>query len=75
MARYRKLGAALPTVVAHFDDLPDIALVDLEALKLLTGKSRATIYRWIDRGILPKPRKLGPTHNAWTVGEIRRLLQ
>jgi predicted DNA-binding transcriptional regulator AlpA len=64
----------LPTV-EHFDRLPGSAHLDIDALKAITGKSRATIYRWIDKGILPKPRKLGRTHNFWTVGDIRRALQ
>lgn len=65
----------LPPTVEHFDRLPDSAHVDIAALKAITGKSRATLYRWIDRGILPKPRKLGLTHNFWTAGDVRRALQ
>jgi len=65
---------ALPFVVEHFDRVSDATHIDIAALKAITGKSRATLYRWIDKGILPKPRKLGPTHNFWTAGEIRRAL-
>lgn len=66
--------AAIPFVVEHFDRVSDATHIDIAALKAITGKSRATLYRWIDRGILPKPRKLGPTHNFWTAGDIRRAL-
>lgn len=70
------MKANLPESARHFDALPDSAQIDIGALKAITGKSRATLYRWIDKGILPKPRKpAGPTsQNAWTVGEIRRAL-
>lgn len=66
--------AAIPYVVEYFDRVSDSTHVDIAALKAITGKSRATLYRWIDKGLLPKPRKLGPTHNFWTAGEIRRAL-
>lgn len=65
----------LPSTVENFDRLPDSACLDIAALKAITGKSRATLYRWIDKGILPKPRKLGLTsNNVWAAGEIRRAL-
>ncbi|MCB1899847.1 helix-turn-helix transcriptional regulator [Cognatazoarcus halotolerans] len=65
----------LPSTVEHFDRLPDSACIDIAALKAITGKSRATLYRWIDKGILPKPRKLGLTsNNVWAAGDIRRAL-
>lgn len=66
--------ASLPPTVEHFDRLPESAHVNLHVLKAITGRSRATIYRWIASGILPKPRKLGATHNCWTAGEIRQAL-
>lgn len=67
---------SIPNSARHFDALPDSARVDISTLIAITGKSRATLYRWIDKGILPKPRKpAGPTsQNSWTVGEIRRAL-
>lgn len=65
----------LPQSVEHFDNLPASAQVDLKTLKGITGKSRPTIYRWIEQGILPKPHKLGATRNFWTVGEIRDALR
>lgn len=67
--------AHLPDSARHFDSLPDSARIDVAALIALTGKSRATVYRWIDRGILPKPRRFGgTTQNTWNVGEVRRAL-
>lgn len=73
--RPRNTRNAIPLTVEHFDRLPDSACIDIAALKAITGKSRATLYRWIDKGILPKPRKLGLTsNNVWAAGDIRRAL-
>ena len=64
----------IPPSAKNFDSLPNTARVDLPVLKALTGKSRATIYRWIDQGILPRPVKTIGTQNAWTVGSVRAAL-
>lgn len=73
--RPRSSRNSLPPAAEHFDRLPDSACIDIAALKAITGKSRATLYRWIDKGILPKPRKFGLTsNNVWAVGDIRRAL-
>ena len=62
------------STVQNFDSAPDSQLLDLAALRALTCKSRATLYRWIEQGILPTPRKFGPSRNFWTAGEIRQAL-
>lgn len=56
------------------DNLPDWAETDIGGIKALVGKSRATVYRWIDKGILPAPIKRAGTKNAWKVGDVRRAL-
>lgn len=61
--------------VANIDALPESAQIDLNALRLLTGKTRSTVYRWVNAGLLPAPRKIGAnSHNVWSVGDIRRFL-
>ena len=60
--------------IFDFDTLPKSAKIGIRSLMGITDKSRATIYRWIDQGILPKPHKFGNTHNYWNVGEIRQAL-
>lgn len=62
--------------VKNFDSLPDSAHIDLNCLKAYLSKSKATIYRYVELGILPKPRKLGggATRNFWIAGEVRRAL-
>ena len=44
-------------------------LVGIHYLIDITGKSRATVYRWIDKGLLPKPRKFNE-RNHWQQSEI-----
>ena len=63
-----------PAAAENFDRLPDSALVGIATAKALTSKSRATIYRWMDRGLFPRPCKIGTTHNLWRAGDIRRAL-
>lgn len=63
-----------PESVKNFDQLPDSARIDISCVMALTSKGRSTIYRWIDQGIIPRPRKFGPTQNFWTAGDIRRAL-
>lgn len=64
----------LPDSARHFDSLPNSALIDIASLVAVTGKSRATVYRWIEKGILPKPHKRAGTQNVWSVGDVRRSL-
>ena len=66
--------SGIPSGAENIERLPASARVDLPVLQALTSKSRATIYRWIDQGILPRPIKTRGTQNAWNVGEIRAAL-
>ncbi len=74
MTKNRKLSAASLAAVENFDNLADSVLVDLAAVRSIACVSRPTIYRWISRGLLPQPRKVGPLKNFWTAGEIRAAL-
>ena len=65
---------SIPASVANFDALPNTARVDLPVVKAITGKSRPTIYRWIEQGILPKPVKVPGCQNSWIVGDLRAAL-
>ena len=61
-------------IVEQFDTLPDSAKVDMTVIRTLVGgKGRSTVYRWIDKGILPKPRKISG-RNYLTAGELRAAL-
>lgn len=52
-----------------------IQLLSLEGLMRKTGSSRSKVLRDVKSGILPPPRKLGPTTNRWVESEVdERLL-
>ncbi|MCK9258160.1 MAG: AlpA family phage regulatory protein [Azoarcus sp.] len=67
-------SAYLPDSARHFDSLPDSARIDIATMIAVVGRSRASVYRYIDKGILPRPRKLAGTQNSWIVGEVRKAL-
>lgn len=64
----------LPSAVENFDRMPNSARISLGVVEIISGKSRATIYRWVSQGKLPKPVRFGNSHNSWTVGDIRSAL-
>ncbi|WP_091936534.1 helix-turn-helix transcriptional regulator [Propionivibrio dicarboxylicus] len=70
----RKPAAAKPQSPIDLQTAAPGQLLDRNDLKQITRKSRATIFRWVCQGILPKPRKIGPVSNFWTVDEIRSAL-
>lgn len=65
----------IPAAVRHFDALPDAARLGRPALCMILGKSRTTLWRLEQAGVLPAPRKpLGGGRNYWTAGDVRRFL-
>ena len=69
-------SAYLPDSARHFDRLPDSARVDIAVVCAITGRSRATIFRWVKDGTFPKPRKIGQgTYNLWRVSDLRAALK
>jgi predicted DNA-binding transcriptional regulator AlpA len=58
-----------------FDSLPQNANVRLPVMLCLYGCSRATLYRNIKKGLVPKPHRLGERISAWRVGAVRDSLQ
>lgn len=57
-----------------FDSLPGDAYVRLSVLLSLYGYSRATLYRNIKKGIVPKPDRLGERISGWRVAAVRESL-
>ena len=57
-----------------FDDLPDSAFVALDVVTTVTGVSKATVWRMVQRGALPVPRKISLRATRWNVGELRAFL-
>jgi prophage regulatory protein len=45
-------------------------LIRLPEVKLRTGLARSSIYRMMEDGGFPRPRKLGPRAVAWLVNDI-----
>jgi len=56
-----------------FDSKPDSALTDIKVLSLLLNRSRASLYRDIEAGKIPPPKKVGRS-SRWPVGVVRKLL-
>ncbi|MCG7870246.1 MAG: AlpA family phage regulatory protein [Candidatus Thiodiazotropha taylori] len=46
-----------------------------ELQRLLGGKSRSTIYRWLEQGRLPQPIRFGPNSIGWPVEVINAWLE
>lgn len=62
--------------VMNFDDLPDVALIQLRLLLLyrILPYSATTIWRKCRSGEFPCPIKVSAGITAWRVGDIRRYL-
>ena len=63
-----------PPEVAHFDDLPDSAMVSDKVIAQLLGKHRNSVWRDAKEGRLPAPIRIGPATTRWHVGALRRHL-
>lgn len=67
--------SAIPDALKNFDSLPESAFVRQPIVQSLFGCSASTIWRMVDRGTLPAPRKVsGERINAWQVGPLRKAL-
>jgi predicted DNA-binding transcriptional regulator AlpA len=66
--------STIPDALKNFDSLPDSANVRQPVVQALYGCSAATVWRMVNRGTLPAPRKLSQRITAWNVGELRKAL-
>ena len=64
----------ISSALRNFSDLPDLAHVRLETVKALYACSAASVWRGVQAGRIPKPRKLSPRTTCWNVGELRQAL-
>lgn len=64
----------LPDSLTQFDQLPASAHVKVQTVAKLIGVSRATVWRMVQRGQLPAPKKLSNRATRWNVGELRAAL-
>ena len=49
----------------------DEELWSIKIVKAKTGLSRASVYKYIARGLFPRQRQLGPGRVAWRASEVR----
>jgi predicted DNA-binding transcriptional regulator AlpA len=50
------------------------ALVSAKELSLLAGRSRASLWRDVQAGRLPKPVAIGPQTRRWRIEDVRAYL-
>jgi prophage regulatory protein len=50
--------------------LSDAVLWSVNTVRLKTGLSRASIYRYVRRGQFPKRLRIGPGRVAWMASEV-----
>ena len=63
-----------PAALTDFDALPNSASVRLPVVMMITGYSKASVWRRAadPADPFPKPRKQGPGNTGWNVGELRK---
>ena len=61
--------------IKHFSKLPDKALLLAKEVVFLSGRSRTSLWRDVQRGFLARPIKLGPKAMRWTVSDIKSFLE
>ena len=64
----------IPEALKNFDQLPDAASVRQPVVQALYACSPASVWRGVNAGRIPKPRKLSPRTTCWNVGELRQAL-
>lgn len=69
----RKHSHGNSAALENFDSLPDDARVRVPVVRALFGYSAPTLYRRVQSGHLPRPRKDGAI-SFWLAGELRAKL-
>ena len=52
-------------------DKPLERFLPIGVIKQITGKSRATIYRWVEKGNFPRPINITNSAKAWRESDVR----
>jgi predicted DNA-binding transcriptional regulator AlpA len=65
----------IPQRLETLGDLPAGALVSARELSLLAGRSRASLWRDVQAGRLPKPVAIGPQTRRWRIEDVRAYLR
>lgn len=66
---------AIPHRLESLTSLPAEALVSAKELSTLSGRSRASIWRDVQAGRLPKPIAIGPQARRWRIEDVRTYLK
>ena len=67
-------NSIISDALKNFDFLPDSASVRQPVVQALYACSAASVWRGVNAGRIPKPRKLSPRPTCWNVGELRQAL-
>lgn len=70
----RKSALRHAAAIAGFDSAPNSAHVRLPVVCALLDCSPATVWRRVQEGLIPAPKKFGPRHSAWNIGQLRASL-
>ena len=65
---------AIPHRLEALTRLPAEALVSAKELSILSGRSRASIWRDVQAGRLPQPIAIGPQARRWRMVDVRAYL-
>jgi predicted DNA-binding transcriptional regulator AlpA len=65
----------IPPRLEALTSLPAEALVSAKEISLLAGRSRASLWRDVQAGRLPKPIAIGPQARRWRVADVRAYLK
>jgi predicted DNA-binding transcriptional regulator AlpA len=66
--------SAVQNRLSAFDQMPASALVSVNDLVALSGRSRTSLWRDVNEGRLSPPIKIGPNSVRWSVDHARKFL-
>jgi predicted DNA-binding transcriptional regulator AlpA len=55
----------------HVPQATDEELWNIKVVKMKTGLSRASVYKYMALGLFPRQRHLGPGRVAWRASDVR----
>lgn len=61
---------AQPKAIPDLSNGKDEELWSIRAVSQKTGLSRASIYRYVAKGLFPPHRRIGPGRTAWLASEV-----
>lgn len=65
----------VPLRLKSLTSLPVDALVSAKEICFLAGRSRASLWRDVQAGRLPRPISIGPQTRRWRVADVRAYLK